>query len=222
MLCRDVFLFMLDSFEDAKNYRDKFRAQKPAVYNPARLNQIHCVSVNVDTSMIVHTAEQEFIDDNPNNAEQSFEHEFNDDSTNNSIENEEPYDYNESQPVVNSADNEVKDPLTNVVLETHEVTAFENIFNENNDDAISIESGELDVPQQPHTENVVISPGGTRKVTTIIGEDCEMTYELDKAVFQPAPVGFQVKLNDKLSGNIPFKENVSHWPYLYIVFIFHF
>lgn len=201
---------MLDSFEDAKKYRDKFRAQKPVVYNAARLKPIQCSSN--DMNLIEQPTEQEFND--TNNSENSSEQDYDADSTNNSMENSQLDDVSESQQETNSADNDVKDPLRNVVLELNEVAAFDDIFDEDSDDEIIIHSGELDATKQPNTEisteKVVVSPGGTKKVTKVIDEDCKFTYELDKDVFQPAPMGFQVKLNDELSENIAFKENVSY------------
>lgn len=45
------------------------------------------------------------------------------------------------------------------------------------------------------------------KITENIGDGCEMTYDLDQK-FKPLHPLFEIKLNDPLSGNMPFKENV--------------
>lgn len=45
-------------------------------------------------------------------------------------------------------------------------------------------------------------------ITENIGDDCEITYNRNQNVFKPIEVGYAVKINDDLSSNIPFKENV--------------
>lgn len=241
-------IFFLETFEAAKNYRDKFRAQQPAVYNTARLNeqQSHSVSqqsasfndsdLNINdandlldaVSAAINVVNTDFNDTDTNadgihdsNSENDYvvpaeinnEESFDADNTNNSSENvtieatemvvfnvnnEQLHEY---QQEIDSVDNDVKDPLRDVILEENEVAAFDEMFNEENSDG-------NEVPENRKNSVVHVSPGGTSRITISEG-DLEITYALDFEVFKPAPTGFQVKLNDILSGNIPSKDNVS-------------
>lgn len=101
---------------------------------------------------------------------------------------------------------ETKDPLADVRLDTREAAVFGSIFDGN-------EQSRLE-------ESVIHSPDGTAKIKRVIDDDCEMTFEMDREVFKPVELGYQVKLNDLLSLNIPFKENVSSAIYI-CIYLFH-
>lgn len=70
-------------------------------------------------------------------------------------------------------------------------------------------------------ENETVEKIDGRTLVTKQFEDFEMTYELGKP-FLPTDIGYQVKLNDPISGNMPFRENVSRIVlYFFIVFFHH-
>lgn len=104
---------------------------------------------------------------------------------------------------VASTSNDNKDPLPVVVLDEREENVFDDIFGE--DDTVS------------SIEKITFSPGGTKRATTVFDGDCEMTYSVDANAFEPNPTGFQMKSNDILSGNMPFKQNVS----IFLIIYFH-
>lgn len=104
----------------------------------------------------------------------------------------------ESSPDAEGMD--MKNPLHTVRLDEPESVVLDEIFNgcANNDDSNGRADGEF-----------TVSPGGTKKVTQVIDDECELTFILGKNAFKPMDMGYQVKLNDPFTGNIPFKENVS-------------
>lgn len=106
---------------------------------------------------------------------------------------------------------DVKSPLDMVQLDPSETSIFDNMFNSSND------TDDSKAEQEPSI-NLTTSPNGTKTVTQKIDEDCHMIYNPDQNVFKPADIGYQVKLNDSLSQNIPFKENVSLMSYFKIQF----
>lgn len=64
----------------------------------------------------------------------------------------------------------------------------------------------------PNDETIAVTIDGRSVVTkTIYGEkdegDLQMIYELGIS-FKPVDLGYQVKLNDQISGCMPFRENV--------------
>lgn len=101
-----------------------------------------------------------------------------------------------------------------------ENAVFDNIFNESGgSNKVNENSLQSICDEQPTTEIVVVSPGGTKRVTTSYGDDFEISYEFGTAAFKPQPTGYQIKLNDILSGNVPFKENVSFM--ILFIYLFH-
>lgn len=116
----------------------------------------------------------------------------------------------EEEISVLTAPDDVKDPLEAVALNDSELSIFDHIFDENDDDEQPNEDAE-EPTNNAQSSNVTIatSPGGTRTFTEHIDEDCVLVYESAGEDFRPQEMGFQVKINDPLSGNIPFKENVS-------------
>lgn len=139
-------------------------------------------------------------------AEMNNEENVDADNANNSLENvtieaTEVVVFNVNDEQLHEYQQDVKDPLRDVILEPNEVAAFDEMFNEENSD-------ENEVSENGKDSVVHVSPGGTSRITISEG-DLEITYALDFEVFKPAPTGFQVKLNDILSGNIPSKDNVS-------------
>lgn len=108
----------------------------------------------------------------------------------------------ESEVDVSSCRNDIKDPLAQVNLEAPEIDAFNDIFGDDNEQ--QEEESEIQIQLEL---KLTTSPNGTKRITKITDE-VEMTYELGSNPI-PMEAGFQVKLNDILSGNVPYKENVS-------------
>lgn len=124
------------------------------------------------------------------------------------VMDDEPVNHNESETeeefILHQSPTETKEPLADVQLDEHEAAVFGSIFDENE--------------QSQFEESVIYSPGGTARVKRIIDDDCELIFEVDR-VIKPMDMGYQVKICDALSENIPFKENVSIYnTYLHIHF----
>lgn len=105
---------------------------------------------------------------------------------------------------------DAKDPLATVVLEEAVAVALSDVFDE-----------------EDNMEEEVIEtlPDGSQRVVKDLGEDCHMMYKIGGDPFKPQESGYIVKINDKLSGNMAFKENVScknilsnFFIYIYICF----
>lgn len=222
---------------NAKWYRDYFRPKQAAVYNQSQLNaQVLLIRPRqaIDQTNSSHESsgdEQNSTDDNfedepthTNSSNRStildeiedIEQNSSDHSTlfdeNVREQTEKSSDANNEEQEGNDAsveltrvsqdDEDVKLPLQTVQLNAIEASVFNNMFDESND------VGNACIDQQVADEHITISPGGTKKVTKNIGDDCEMSFDYGQDMFKPANVGYQVKINDLLSDNIPFKENV--------------
>lgn len=191
--------FQLDRFDAAKAYCEKFRAQLPAIYNESRLKKNQRMLANTDEILdtdlniievedVVHLNNKDDSDIQNVSLTSTFNVDI-DERENQSISSR------ETIPTDN------KDPLATVILEQNEVNAFDMIFDDNTtDDDSHVDST---------NEMIVFSPGGTKRTTKRIDSDCEMTYIVDGNSFKPYPAGYQIKINDILTENIPFKENAS-------------
>lgn len=104
---------------------------------------------------------------------------------------------------------DVKDPLSMINLAAPESAAFDNIFDDTDDDELEVNTSQQSEHEVEQSTDIThTSPGGTERTTKILDDDLEITYEVG-AVVLPMNPGIQVKSNDILSKNIPFKENVS-------------
>lgn len=107
---------------------------------------------------------------------------------------------------------DVKCPLENVVLDAADNDAFNEMFNvsiDNGDgEQVTISPGGTKKYKPQH----IVSPGGTRKIKHRIDDECVITYKFGEEI-KPMELGYQVKLNDPLSNNMPFKENVRFFNY---------
>lgn len=200
-----------------------FRPQQPALYNPRNLKfpndtqtrMLQCdawpqilqtQNENGNSILIDHPAQtddNEQSERNDNDVEVESEHENthdeellnmpNNEEEQNQIEgvvDEETVNYDESVPEEDDLDEyqtDDKHPLEDVLLDAREAEVFGTIFHAN--------------------ESVIHSPGGNTRV--VIDDDCELIFETGREVFKPMEMGYQVKINDALSGNCPFKQNVS-------------
>lgn len=207
----------LESFEEAKVYRDKFRPQEPVVYNPNQLDETPPPPSTAMPNSVAISPISVFIDE---------ELTIND---TNSMENDPIVETNstENEEAVGGetdAPDDEKDPLAVVTLEQAEIEAFNNIFGEsdeneddtNNSISLDINNQSENEPQNLQQENesdeltsTVEAGDENQKVIEDIGDDCQIIYERGRNIFKPVDLGFQTKLNDQLSGNMPYKENVG-------------
>lgn len=133
---------------------------------------------------------------------------------------------NLTHQIENEIENEEKDPLAIIVLGPDENAAFDDIFGNSisvieNDSAVETENvsenvnGALNDQHEEQNDDEIVEEvmiDGRKMITkTIIEEDGEvsqMTYEMG-AVLKAQEIGYQVKLNDPISGNMPYQENVT-------------
>lgn len=180
---------MAESFDDAKNYAESKRPIEPVNYNPnSRSNSENTASnpaagtadSNVEVSDTeISTNDSVFLDDN---LHPEYE-----------IDN---YNANASDT------DDIKPILPTVVLSEAEQAMYGQMFDEN-------ESTNDESSDDEHQNEVInISPGGTKRITRQFSDGMEMTSEVG-ATIQPELIGYQVKKNDIISGNIPFDTNVS-------------
>lgn len=130
------------------------------------------------------TMEDEGLSENAHNSDESDEEQIVNNSEN-------------DQHELFDTDTDEKEPLPDVQLNARETDVFNSVFDESEHEQSQCE------------ESLIHSPGGTARMQQMIGDDCEMIFEIDREVFKPLDMGYQVKLNDLLSENIPFQENVS-------------
>lgn len=207
-----IWLLILDSLASANEYAEKFRPIAPVIYNPNRLTEPRpprSISENVEN---ISNAEV-----NDDDAETNFSE--GDDcldiasgsvDDNSVIVTSNTNDESESAIDDSITPNDIKDPLEAVVLNESEIAVYDDIFNESSSsDQLNEKSSQSACDTHGQTNEIInTSPGGTKRVTKVYGNDCEMSYEFGTDAFKPQPPGYQVKLNDLLSDNIPFKENV--------------
>lgn len=193
----------------------------PAVYNTAQLNDTFTQNLNASdvalqadqTNGVLQAKEKQV--QNTNGIENQAETELDIPQIE---QNEATSNDNEQHPEELSRFEQqidIKQPLENVALNTSETAAVNDIFDETNN---NIQTNTEH--QQVAGEYIFVSPGGTSKVIRVVDEDCEFVFEMGSDPFKPTEIGYQVKLNDPLSGNIPFKENVSCFFRFFHVFLY--
>lgn len=102
------------------------------------------------------------------------------------------------------ADNvdETKDIMPNVELDEVDSFAVSSVFDEEQDNT------SLNTPVLASDE-ITFFEEGVLKIRMVFDDDCEMVSTFGA---KPTPyIGFEVKANDAVSMNIPFKENVSQF-----------
>lgn len=130
---------------------------------------------------------------------------------------------NSANSTNNGNENDEKDPLAIVRLNSAEIDALDDVFGNNSislidNDVSALQNGSPNETLNERNENeknnetVEVIAGRTMITKTYYeneeeAEPIQMTYELG-AVVKPIDVGYQVKLNDPLSGNMPYRENV--------------
>lgn len=190
----------LASFYEAQHHANRKRNRAPAIYNEARLNE--------SPIPVVNHAIEEYAENSSDasNEEEELAIEV----------DEAPFDVHEMpSSTQNDTEIDVKPVFESVVLDDADASALNDLFAVENFEN-SIESNEtIDSSlvatnnglESTHNENVASST--TRSTTHKVDDDFEYTYSSDSD-FQPISVkaGYQIKANDSLSNNWPFKENV--------------
>lgn len=125
----------------------------------------------------------------------------------------------DSTSTTQAESSEAKNIMPNIEMGEEESFAIESVFNGDYDDenesmnmdSNASDSEDTDLP----ASQVNLAPGesafwdnGVLKVKRMYDRDCEITYTYGEKVAPKVPE-FEVKLNDPISLNIPFKENVS-------------
>lgn len=119
--------------------------------------------------------------------------------------------YFDSEDEINISENrddyaDAKDPLAIVILEQAELVAIGDVFDGNDE----IEATEERASGSVEFEVIETLPDGTQQITKDLGDECQMVFKVGANVFKPQESGYLVKVNDSISGNLPFKENVSY------------
>lgn len=220
----------------AKTFRDTFRAMQPIRYSSRRQSDeqtpptspTHNSEPMRDRAETNASQSRESEPLNSNHLEQSLQtdsHEIQiDNSTQDSSDQTQNDVDNISTHSHESTNSSIKSIMPNVVLGEEEFSAIESVFGHDydNDNANDSPSAHSSTPGTPEPGNagqmvpdVILGPdetafwnGGVLKVTKKYDGDCEITYTYGEKITPKRPA-FEIKVNDSISMNIPFKENVS-------------
>lgn len=109
-----------------------------------------------------------------------------------------------------------------VELNDIDSAAMDNLFNNSIDDDLvdtvaAENSGRTDINQLhdlnlASNERAALNEKGQIEITRVSDDDCAITYIHGETLVPKNPL-FEVKVNDLLTGNIPFKENVREKNY---------
>lgn len=197
--------FLTASLERATFFRDSLRAQLPLRYSGARRS---------DESPPPLSPTRNDDDNETNQGHSQNSNTSNENVPTNSLDshenNEAQLDTCSSVHSNESVDQEAKNIMPDVELGSEESHAIESVFSDDdNDDA----SSSMNINPRP----IILSAGetsfyenGVLKIKKIYGDedDCEIVYVYGEQLKPRVPT-FQIKINDIISKNIPFKENVS-------------
>lgn len=187
-----MIYILLASFYEALDHANRKRNHAPAIYNEARVNETPIPIVN-------HANEERIENsDGESNAEEEL-----------AVQIDEEIFEEQEMPI--SEQNDVKPVFGTVELDNADVSALNDLFSldstiETNEN-IEQMAATNDSLESTHNEDVVSST--TTLTTHKVDDDFEYTYS-SESDFQPISVkaGYQIKANDSLSNNWPFKENV--------------
>lgn len=203
------------SSERAKYFRDSFRPRLPVLYNnrkqfekslpslpPNYQNTSHSNSL-VDTNDISFENDPQTEPIVPAN-DDNMDRNENSDLLHDEQEPEMETSYAESLPV-NAESNdgdEVKVNMQNVRLDDADLLAVSNFFNDE-----QLNNDRKNTDESCFNPNVTtFTEEGVLKIRKVIDDECEMVCNFGEKI---TPfIGFDVKTNDAVSLNIPFKENV--------------
>lgn len=231
-LLQSVLIFVTESFENAKEFCSRFRPVLPVAYSSANLNKQPAPSnvageqlneesdeedkfvlptVHMDSTDLVALDDIMTDDsvDNYTNDEQS------DDSESINMD-EEPNDQGENDGNENSKSQENDDDELDLEsnLLTESLTDTEENNDTGNDAEFSATSNDNNLArnnnillQSCENETVDLMENGQTRITQFFSDGMEMSYIYGQKLRIPKDP-YQVKENDELSGNLPFKENV--------------
>lgn len=156
--------------------------------------------------------EDTLIETNDTNQANEISHEqLQQENDENDLEVEE---YNQIETPSTDVDNS-KSSFTPVRMDSDESVAIGDIFNAT-ENVVSNEANNANADVSPSLENVVLSANETARINSkgqivvkrIVDDDLECVYIYGERPVPLAPF-YHIKLNDLVTGNIPFKENVS-------------
>lgn len=207
----------------AKIFRDKFRAVQPIRYSTRRQSDGSTPPTSPTpsdrsdsepiNSVTTNSSQPEAESYNLNESNLATQINSQTVAENSNDETQIEFDVGAIDSVASTNQNssEVKNIMPDVELGEEESFAIESVFDSAHDDANSSDSE--NTAQQ--TPEVNLAPGETTfydgcvlKVKKKYGRDCEITYTYGEKLAPKVPV-FEIKVNDPISMNIPFKENVS-------------
>lgn len=208
------------SFEKAKEFRDRFRPVLPVVYNAGRLNEQPAPPNDVN---------QENFDEENGIFEPIENENGNNQQQNNHEENQIDEDAIETKfvlPMVqlNDSDNIALDNLFNADVNVFPAQPIAPLVAQpvaNTVDDVSFESAQSELDQEDPLGGDESDSGATAEdntvqktledgrveVTKMFGDGMVMKYILHEEI--RVPVDSMIKANDLLSGNLPFRQNVS-------------
>lgn len=93
--------------------------------------------------------------------------------------------------------------MPNVELDDTDLLGISHVFH---DEQTNDQQARICTPESNDNESMFLE-NGVMKIKKVVDDDCEMVYTYGTKI--TPYVGFEVKLNDPVSMNIPFKENVS-------------
>lgn len=181
----------LASFYEAADHANRKRNRAPAIYNEARVNETPIPIVN-------HANEERTENsDDESNAEQELAFQIGEETC-------------EEQEMGNFEQVDIKPVFETVELDNADVSALDDLCSvdsdiESNEDSLLAATN--DSLESTLNESAVSSTTGS--TTQKVDDDLELTFS-SESDFQPISVkaGYQIKANDSLSNNWPFKENV--------------
>lgn len=106
--------------------------------------------------------------------------------------------------VTDRSTNELKPIMPNVEMEVEEIAAIEAVFDDCDDSTSNSHLAEVNLSP----DESMFWDDGVLMVKKKYSTDCEMTYTYGKKLVPKVPL-FEIKINDPISMNTPFKENVS-------------
>lgn len=209
-----------DNFESAKEKCDKLRRALPAIYNIARLFETPLPILNppqqpdvdeqlaADRKVALPTV---LLDQNDAIAfetifNDNFDHELDSD-------NEPTPDQADSDPLADNDQQEtVSEDEASVLEESFEAQPESSSYEPTTNDADTNNLGpENDSEDGGSTVASAVDDGGapsSNLKTMVVDDDITITFDESVPLIPMQEGGYQIKINDELSKNIPFKENV--------------
>lgn len=197
----------------AKYFRDTFRPQLPLLYNARKQNEapLPALPLNIQSENHSNSSSQ-LPNEIPieNSSEVQVEPSAGPSINRNPSINENLDEFNQELEEQNqtadtletelesNCEDDTKSIMPNVELDELDSIAVSNFLD---DEQLDMAQPELASNETSFFENGMI------KIKTVVSDDCEMVYTYGAKI--TPYTGFDLKVNDPISMNIPFKENVS-------------